>query len=313
MGYIPFNYETINAIEGRYNPSMVKAYNNEAFSYWERSLFQRASSVLEWNGVPEHWNGSTFDFFIYCLFKNGFVGMFNHPNYDITFQPCTLKGRGWYYQPTDIIVTNPALTESLELKLGVDAELIKLTPDYMGIFDIITYYAEKLAVLDNAINISLINNKFAYLLTAKNKAAAEALKKMLDKVNKGEPAVIADVKVLNDRTDKDSPFQFLERGSLKDSYLTPLQLQDMQTIINSFDAEIGIPTVPYQKKERMVTSEAESKQLDSTSRCTVWLRTLKESLKNCNELFGTNISVKMRFDVEGGAEDELSDNVNNGN
>ena len=63
----------------------------------------------------------------------------------------------------------------------------------------------------------------------------------------------------------------------------------------------------------MVTSEAESKQLDSTSRCTVWMRTLKESLKNCNELFGTNISVKMRFDIKGGVDDELSDNVNNGN
>ena len=44
--YIPKNYEHINAIEGTYYPSMIKAYNNEAFNYWERSLFQRASSVL---------------------------------------------------------------------------------------------------------------------------------------------------------------------------------------------------------------------------------------------------------------------------
>lgn len=311
--YIPKNYEHINAIEGTYNPSMIKAYNNEAFNYWERSLFQRASSVLEWEGVPDHWSGNVFDFFIYCLYKNGFVGMFEHSKYGLSFQPCGLKGYDFYYQPTNILVTNPALDESLDLELGKDAELIKLTPDYRGIWDIISYYAEKLAVLDNAINISLINNKFAYILTAKNKASAEALKKMLDKINKGEPAVIADIKLTNDRQDKDMPFQFLERGNLKDSYLTPLQLQDMQTLINSFDSEIGIPTIPYQKKERMVQSEAESKQIDSTSRCTVWMRTLQESLDNCNKLFNTNISVKMRFNVEGGAEDEFNNTVDNGN
>lgn len=313
MGYIPLNYDKINAIAGRYNPSMVKAYNNEAFNFWERSLFQRASSVLIWKNMPKGWNGSTFDFFIYCLYKNGFVSMFDHNEYGLTFQPAGLSGYGWYYQPTKAIITNPALTNSLELEIGKDTELIKLTPDYQGIWDIISYYAEKLAVLDNAINISLINNKFPYLLAAKNKAAAEALKKMLDKINKGEPAVITDIKLLNDNRDKDTPFQFLERGSLKDSYLTPLQLQDMQTLLNSFDAEIGIPTVPYQKKERMVTSEADSKQIDSTARCTVWMRTLEESLEKCNAMFFTDIKVEMRYKIEKeGDNNEQSNNVNNG-
>ena len=60
---------------------------------------------------------------------------------------------------------------------------------------------------------------------------------------------------------------------------------------NNFNTEIGIPTVPYEKKERMVTSEAESKQIESLARATIWIDTLNNSFIKVNEMFGTNISV----------------------
>ena len=222
-----------------------------------------------------------------------------------TFQPAGLSGYDWYYQPTKAIVSNPLLKESLELKIGTDCEILKLTPDFFGVWDIISYYAEKLSTLDNAINMSLINNKFAFILGARNKVAGQALKKMLDKINKGEPAVIYDMKLLNDPTDKEEPFQVWERkGSLKESYLTTEQLQDFQTIINSFDAEIGIPTIPYQKKERMVTSEADSRQNDSKARATIWIECLKSSAEKVKKLYpDITLNFKLRYEQE--EEDEL--------
>ena len=152
------------------------------------------------------------------------------------------------------------------------------------------------SVLDNAINMSLINNKFAFLLGARNKAAGEALKKMLDKINKGEPAVIYDMKLLNDPTDKDVPFQEWRRDDLKSSYLTTDQLMDFQTILNNFDTEVGIPTIPYQKKERMVTTEAESRVIDSTSRSIVWYDTLTSSIENIKALYPDLVlDVELRY------------------
>ena len=47
MSYIPLNYEQINIAAGTYTPSTIKAYNNEAFRFWERALFQRATSVIK--------------------------------------------------------------------------------------------------------------------------------------------------------------------------------------------------------------------------------------------------------------------------
>lgn len=297
--YTPLNYDQINVLAGTCNPSPVKAYNNKTFAYWERSLFQRACSVVV-SELPEDWTGTVKDFLYYCLFRFGYLPIFERPEVGFTFQPAGLSGYDWYYQPTTAIVSNPLLSESLELKIGKDCELLKLTPDFMGVWDIISYYAEKLSTLDNAINMSLINNKFAFILGARNKVAGQALKKMLDKINKGEPAVIYDMKLLNDPTDKEEPFQVWERkGSLKESYLTTEQLQDFQTIINSFDAEIGIPTIPYQKKERMVTSEADSRQNDSKARATIWIECLQSSADKVKKLYpDITLNFKLRYEQE---------------
>lgn len=296
--YYPLNYDKINIAAGTYNPSPVKVCNNASYSFWKRSLFQRACSILDFD-LDDVWKGAERDFFYYCLFRYGYLAISENNEFGLFFQPCTLKGFNFYYQPTDVLINNPLY--SAELKIGEECELIKLTPDYMGIWDIISYYAEKLSSLDNAINMSIINNKFAYVLGAKNKGAAEALKKIFDKINNGEPTVIYDSRILNDPKDKDTPFQFIERGALKNSYITSDQLQDFQTLLNNFDAEIGIPTIPYAKKERMVTNEADSRVVDANARCTVWLETLQSSIELVNEHYGTSFNVELRYKEE---EDE---------
>lgn len=309
MRYTPLNYNEINLKAGTYNPSMVKSFNNKTYAFWERALFQRACSVLDIK-VPEYWEGELKDFLYYCLFKFGFIGVTYIDKFGYVFNPCTLKGYNFYYQPTNFLITNPALDDTLDCVIGETGSLLKLTPDYMGVWDIISYYAEKLSVLDNAINLSLINMKFSFILGAKNKNAAEALKKMLDKINKGEPAVIVDMKILNDPNDKEQPFQLLEIFNPKEQYMTTDQLKDFQTILNNFDTEIGIPTIPYQKKERMVESEADSKQADATSRSLIWYNTLKSSIKKMQELYpDIEMDVKMRFNpcTVGGDTDGQND------
>ncbi len=303
--YTPLNYEQINAIEGTYKPSMVKLRNNKTFDFWQRALFQRVCSVLDFK-FPDDWSGKTKDFILWTLFRNGFGVVANDNKFGLFFQPCALSGYNFYYQPTKAIVSNPLLQK--EYTIGTDCELIKLTPDYMGVWDIITYYAEKLALLDNAINMSLINSKFAWIVGAKNKGAAQALKKMMDKVNQGEPMVVYDQRILDDQTTKSEPFQFLDFGNVKEHYLTTDQLMDFNTLLRNFDTEIGIPTVPYEKKERMVTAEADSRQLESVARATVWLDTIKSSMDEVNKLFGTSLDVKFRFINNGGDTDGNSNN-----
>ena len=307
--YAPLSYSEINAIEGCYTPSMVKSFNNKVFIFWERALFQRAASVIDFKDLPDAWGGATKDFFTYCLYKFGYVGVFNSKEYGLVFQPGNISGFNIYYQPVKFIIANPhmQITQN-EFTIGDDVELIKLTPDYMGIWDIISYYAEKLATLDNALNMSLINNKFAFMLAAKNKQASEAFKKMLDKVNAGEPAVIYDQKLVNDQQDKTEPWQLWNRDHMKENYLTTMQLADFNTILHNFDKEIGIPTLPVEKKERMITDEAQSTVMDAISRSEIWLETLESSLELVNNKFGLNIKAERHFKTEEVAKDAVENN-----
>ena len=295
MNYIPINYQNINIGSGTNSPSSVKSYNNRTFGYWVRSLFQRTQSILDFE-LPDTWTGNVRDFFLYCLFKYGFVAVFDSDKFGISFQPCGLSGFDFYYQPTTAIVSNPLLNKAF--KIGEECEIIKLTPDYMGVWDIIEYYAERFSTLDNAINMSLINCKTPYILGAKNKTASSALKKILDMVNKGEPAVVYDEKLMNDPNSKDTPFQYMELiRNPKEAYLTTDQLMDFQTILNNFDAEIGIPTVPYQKKERLVSDEATIRIYDGCARSLTWFNTLSTSIEEVKKLY-PDIQLGVRLHYE---------------
>ena len=306
--YAPLNYDQINAIEGTYTPSMVKSFNNKVFMLWERALFQRAASVIDFDNLPDGWSGPVKDFFIYCLYRFGYLGVFETQANGLIFQPGTLSGYNIYYQPVEFLVNNPHLEiEENRYIIGETCELIKLTPDYLGVWDIINYYAEKLAVLDNALNMSLINNKFAFMLAAKNKQASEAFKKMIDKVNAGEPAVIYDMKLINDQQDKTEPWQLWSRDHMKENYITTMQLADFNTILHNFDKEIGIPTIPVEKKERMITDEANSTVIDAISRSEIWLKTLESSLENVNKKYGLNIKASRHY------KEEVSENAEQNN
>ena len=302
MGYKPLNYEQINNIEGHIQPSMLKYCNSVTYAYWQRSLFQRAISTIDFEGLPDTWKASVRDFFYWCIFAYGYVGVFDTDEFGLSFQPGAFYGFDFYYQPTEFIVANPKLNK--RFTIHEDCEIIKLTPDYRGIWDIISYYAMLLSALDSGINMSIVNNKFAYLMGAKNKAAAETLKKIFDKIAAGDPAVIFDQSLLQDDPQtKTEPYQFLERSNLKQSYLTSDQLMDRSTLLSSFDAEIGIRSVPYQKKERLVTAEAESREQDSTARLMVWKATLDSSLELVNNMFGTSIKAVLTYE---GGEDLVS-------
>ena len=310
--FAPLNYDQIDLIEGTYQPSTIKNRNNASFDFWVRSLFERAQSSIIFD-LPEFWQGDRMDFWYYCLFKWGYLCITDLTKIDridaqqlgMCFNPVDLTGKDFYYSPTTAILSNHMLNDSLELTIGKDCCIIKLTPSYMGIWDIIEFYADKLSNLDNAINMSIINNKFAYILAGKTKGAVAALKKMMDKINQGNPAVFIDQRIMNDRESKDTPFQFLQRDNLKQCYLTTDQLMDLHTILSDFDAEIGIPTVPYQKKERETEYESKSKIADGLSRLLTFKRCLTTSFEIANRMYPElgGLSFSLRWENEFGEID----------
>ena len=106
-------------------------------------------------------------------------------------------------------------------------------------------------------------------------------------------------------------FEWFSRDNLKNSYLVSDFNTDIQTLINQFDAEIGIVNVPYEKKERMTDFESRSKQSDGIARAMLWKKSLQDSFNEFNDLFGYNVKVVYNFEdmidtntEEGGDDNE---------
>ena len=290
MSCFPMFYPQLNMSAGTHIPSSYHTKNTLAFDFWTRAFYERLINGLK---ISVPWDGDVKDFFNFCLYGNGFVCIFKTDEYGLSFQPCNVSGYDFYYRPTEAIVTNPVFQKTF--KIGEDCEILKLTPDYLGCFDIIYYYAEKMAELDCALKISISNEKNPKIYGASSKAKAETLKKIMDKVNQGNAVQIYDNRLFKSSENEDEPLTLFGNDA-RENYMTDKILNDMFTIISRFDTEIGIPTVPYQKKERMVTDEATATRIDSQSRVLTWYETLKSSIEIVKKLFPDfDMSVEMRW------------------
>ena len=310
MSYtVPYSQQELNFLNTRYHPTSEKEFDNLSFQYWSRSLFQRLLSVFDINSSLFEEDDRRKAMFEAWLFGLGAVAVIAPISTGTIVQPFNYGGgRDIYYQPTDIIVSNPYLSlGNNRFIIGEDCSLIRCTPDSCGVMDIISYWASKLALLTASLDMNIINSKYSKILTASNKSGADALKIIYDKIQRGESAVVVDRKVSVD-AGQETWQQFYESPNLRNSYLVPDILVDIQTIINSFDAEIGIPTVPYQKKERLVVDEANSKQADGTARSQVWYDTISADIEKVNSMFpDANFTIELRSQQDNDIELESTE------
>ena len=312
MSYKPTLYDHINLYNASFSPSTVHAKNTGLADFFRRYLLQKAISVFKWN-LPKTWAKN---YFQYILYIYGYVGIVNTSRFGIIPQEGVLSGYDVFYQPTHITVTNPLIPSILRQRIGEQCGLIKLQPDYGGIMDIVGYYADMMAISAEAAGVNLFNSKLAYVFPARDKNSAESYKKMFDRVSSGEPAVVID-KSLFDDTGKQtwSPFS----QNLKETYITDQILSDLRKIEAMFDTDIGIPSANTDKRERLITDEVNANNVETASKCELWLETIREGIEETKQIFpDVDISVDWRvqpdqvtdtWDQEGERKNDRNDDV----
>lgn len=288
---LPIYYDYQNAYDSILQPSTVHVHDNALSRYFKRYLLMQAISVFKWK-IPKTWD---YDYFIYVLFCVGHIAVINTDKFGVIPQQCYLSGYGVYYQPTIAGIANPLLSGIKELRIGVQTELIKLNPDYCGILDLINYYGDLMALAAETSGTNLLNCKLAYLFAAGNKAAAETFKKLYDQVASGEPCAVYDKSLLDE--DGKLNLQFFNQN-LKNTYIAGDVMNDLKKIERSFLTRIGIPNSNTEKRERLITDEVNSNDVETKSLCSLWLETMQDGCMRVNEMFDLDISVDFRFKIE---------------
>ncbi len=301
-----FDYDFINRYNSHIKPSTVHTQENATTWYFRRYLIQKILSVFEFDGIPETWDK---DYFLYGLFLGGFVGVVETDKFGVIPQAgnfnCSLAGVNVFYRPTYIVITNHLLRGVLRPRIGIECELIKMQPDYGSCWDIVTYYADLLSLATESLAVNIVNSKLAYVFACDSKNVAESFKKMFDRINDGNPAVFADSKLFDESGE---PLWTTFQNNLKQNYVAGDMLDDMLKIDARFCTEIGIPNVNMAKASGVTANEVEANNVDTKSKVSLWLETIREGLEKVNDMFDLNLSVKLRF--EGGENNVVVDSRN---
>lgn len=271
-------------------PPFMNNSPNASMDYWARSLFQRLTALIDFEGLPEASSGQygwDKDAFKYGLYMLGYQIVFRSKTYGVVPQPGALTGFGLQFQPAGAIINTPYFQFKKELRIGLDCELIRLTPDYSGVYDIITKYAAELKEIDTSIRSAARNSRLAYAMVASNDKTARALKAIRERIINGDDAII-DEKIMRDKANPDSLPWFQFDRDVKNSYILGDLLDARRTTLVDFYREIGVRMLD-DKKERMLTAEVDAGNAETFIRSEVWMESLKESCEKVNAMFGTSI------------------------
>ena len=292
---IPAMYGEIDLYNSSFSPSTVHVKNTMLQRYFRKYLLQKAISVFKWK-LPDEWDE---DYFKYILYGRGYIAVLNTRSFGVICQGGGLGGYNLYYRPSYIMITNPLLKETITADIDVDCAIIKLQPDYSSIMDIVGYYADQMALASEALGLNLVNVKTGIIFGAKDKTQAESYKKMYDKLNTGDPAVFIDKNLLDDQG-KPNWMPFVK--NMTQQYISDKLLSDIRKIESMYDTEIGIPNANTDKAERLITDEVNANNVETATRCELWLESIRKGIKKANSMYGLDISVDWRVNPNQVAE-----------
>lgn len=305
VGYgVPENYNYINMYNSGFSPSTVHVKNTSLQRFFKRYLFQKAVGVFKWT-LPDTWNPY---YFKYVLFAWGFIGVVETDKFGIICQAGAPYGYDIYYQPTNLIITNPLLKGSLNPRIGQECSVIKLQPDWGGIIDLVNYYSDMMALAAETMGVNFMNSHLSYIFPADKQPVAESFKKMFDRVSSGEPAVVIDKSLFKeDGSASWEPFV----QNIGQNYIADRLISDLQKLEDEFNTKIGIPNANTEKRERLITAEVEANNTETEILADTWLENLRQGVEQTRELFGLdNLSVSLRYPKPEGGNDNAPGSEN---
>lgn len=188
-----------------------------------------------------------------------------------------------YLRPTGCIVANPALAESMTLKIGVDCEIIKNDTYCIGLLPLHYRFAEQLAENDVSIRAAQINSRIRTVITASTDREKESAEEYLEQIEAGEIGTIAENAFLEG-------IKVHQAGSAApNSIIQFIELQ--QYLKASWFNEIGLNTNFNMKREYLSAEEIAANTDILLPLVDDMLHNRQAACERINSMFGLNISV----------------------
>lgn len=297
----------------------------QGYFYWINKLLDIAVDLFKYDGLPQSIPQEEIEkrllTFGYCGFLHhptlGLIVCNGHPyDYDLYGRYRRMDFYNPYYEfnTAGFYPGNKIIGEDCEVIYNLDTERYLNMPiqGQMNFYQTLCRYARQLADIESTINLDIINSRQPYFMVAGNQQVKDSIVAIFRSLKRGENESINDTDFLKE-------LKTLKNKDIITGHLTEL-LECRNSIIKYFMMEIGIYSTD-DKKERLIVDEVAQEQKNVKIFLYSMLKCRVEGVEKVNNLFGTNISVKLNsklFDdidlykytenIEDTTEEEVVDN-----
>lgn len=288
--------------------SMKEAYGEKPTSYhgldswrvvhYQRQLLRLAKGCFKVDCRPE-WDT---DFILDQLLIHGYF-IITDTAVGVVPLRGEVYGNNIWRRPSAVIIANHILG-NLDRTIGIDCEAIYLngSGDRRGIMDLINLYSMRLALCDSAWDVNMANSKTTHVFGAADKKEAATLRKMVDEIQEGKPAVFVKSTNLQGVTSE------MFSGKAKENFIADLVNDQKRTITEEFLTQFGVNNANTDKRERLLNAEVQSNNEELMANTEWWTYNLDKYCARANDMFGGNNSITISMPFR---ELSITQNVDN--
>lgn len=278
----------------------AKYFTSVTYSTWFNRLYNIAISRFEWLNLPDTCNEK---FIEQVLFFNGFmVGYKDTALNSFLIMPCTnnsVLDIFGYPAKVNAYGYNGYMAQNLTpytITLGQEptrADAALLYANYSRCPDLpaVLYFARKLTKIDRTIDVNINVQKTPYIISCgENQRLTVA--NMFKQVDNFEPAIIT-TKFYGLNGEK--PINVMD---LKPPFVADKMQILKRQVYQEALTYLGIEANTSEKAERQVTEELTANMGETESMRQSPLASRKQFCKEFNKIYGTNIDVKFRSDLQ---------------
>lgn len=256
------------------NEILLQRANDLTFIKYFTQFFNLSLNIFKWENTGEIESR----FIERTLIENGYCFVYSDPDYGLVCMPCTTVGLNIYNEPTQIQITSPLISKTLNASDGV---LIYNNYTKTGLLPIIMNYVDRLTEIETTINTNIFLQKIPYILVG-DKKIEKSIREVASQITSNEPIIIV----------KASLAENLQNLMLNTNFVAPDLYELKQKIENEFLTFIGLNNNSQaDKKERMLVDEINVNN-DYINRNVDLLYNARElACKKINEKFGVNWKV----------------------
>lgn len=276
--------------------SLPRRYTNVRQNQWTDHYFQYLCSLayqlFEWKGLPDSVDPRYLEMSLHMF---GFVGFYNDPKLSYIAVQGAVSGQIDHYNlPTYFQASAPSYQKSFPLSNYKDVKIpnsgvVIWNNDYhVPSIPSLRLFAEDLAHIKMVSQINVNAQKTPILLSA-NDNTKFSIQNIYDQYEGNAPVIIT-----HESADPDTI-----KVHKTDAPFIVDKLNDYRnTIWAEAMTYLGIKNANTDKKERLITDEVQSNDDQIESSTNIYLKSRLEACALINELYGLNISVEVRNDLD---------------